>query len=321
VIARRLVRFPAPALASLEWPVFEATGARDGPRVCLLAGVHGCEYSSIAAAVQFMRELDVSVLTGSIVAAPIVSPTSFAARSPFVVPEDGRNLNRCFPGNPHGSFTEILAHHVFSEFVSGSDVLVDLHGGDMVEALEPFALYDDSPLRDRAEQLARAFGLRYVVCDTTDALGGTTSAAAAAAGIPGVIAEAGGRGLLERAEVDRHVRGLCNALRTAGVLDGEPGPPVAGQQLVERFLWLHTPAAGWWQPAVDVGETVAADARLGMVLDGFGDAIETIVAPEAGVVLFLTSSPAVGAGGLLLGLGAGLRAFQPRPGEHAASAR
>ena len=29
------------ALAGLEWPVFEAVGARDGPRVCLLAGVHG----------------------------------------------------------------------------------------------------------------------------------------------------------------------------------------------------------------------------------------------------------------------------------------
>ena len=98
-------------------------------------------------------------------------------------------------------------------------------------------------------------------------------------------------------------------LRAAGVLDGDPDPPVAGQQLVERFLWLRTPTAGWWQPAVEVGETVVANDRLGMVLDGFGEMIETIVAPEAGVVLFLTSSPAVQADGLLLGLGAGLRDF------------
>ncbi len=309
MVTRRLVGSSAPALAGLEWPVFEASGTRDGPRACVLAGVHGCEYSSIAGLVQFMRALDVSTLVGSIVAVPIVSPTSFVARSPFVVPEDSRNLNRAFPGDPDGSFTEVLAHHVFSEFVTGSDVLIDLHGGDMVEALEPFALYDDSAVRERAERLARAFGLRYVVCDTTDTLGGTSSAAAAQAGIPGFIAEAGGRGLLEPIEVERHIRGLRSALRAAGVLDGEPDPPPQGQQLVERFLWLRTETAGWWQPAVDVGQTVAAGDRLGTVLDGFGDVIETITAPETGVPLFLTSSPAVQSGGLLLGLGAGLREF------------
>ncbi len=309
MVTRRLVHFSSPALAGLEWPVFEATGARDGPRVCLLAGVHGCEYSSIAAVRQFMRELDVSTLTGSILAVPVVSPTSFTGRSPFVAPEDGRNLNRSFPGDPNGSFTEVLAHQVFSEFVAGSDVLIDLHGGDMVEALEPFALYDDSPVRETAERLARAYGLRYVVCDTTEPLGGTTSAAAAAAGIAGVIAEAGGRGLLEAAEVARHVRGLGSMLRAAGALDGEPDAPPAGQCLVERLLWLRASNAGWWQPAVAVGDTTVAGDRLGSVLDGFGDVIEPVTAPDAGVILCVTSSPAVQADGLLLGLGCGVRLF------------
>ena len=309
MVTRRLVRFPSPAMAGLEWPVFEATGTRDGPRVCLLAGVHGCEYSSIAALTQFMRELDLSAVAGSILAVPVVSPTSFAGRSAFVAPEDGRNLNRSFPGDPNGSFTDVLAHHVFREFVAGSDALIDLHGGDMVEALEPFALYDDSPVRDTAERLARAYGLRYVICNTTDPLGGTTSAAAAAAGIPGITAEAGGRGLLEPAEVERHLRGLRSTLRAAGVLDGEPDPPPAGQQLVERLQWLRASTPGWWQPAVDVGDAIAAGDRLGQVLDGFGDETETITAPDAGVILCVTSSPAVQANGLLLGLGTGLRAF------------
>ena len=309
MLIRRVVRFPSPALAGLEWPVLEAVGARDGPRVCVLAGVHGCEYSSIAAVRQFMRELDVSAVIGSIVGVPIVSPTSFVARSPFVAPEDGRNINRSFPGDPEGTFTDVLAHHVFSEFIAGSDVLIDLHGGDMVEALEPFALIDDSLVRDDAERLARAYGLRYVICDTTNPLGGTTSAAAAAAGIPGITAEAGGRGLLEPAEVQRHLRGLRSTLRAAGALDGEPDPPPPGQQLVERLQWLRSPAAGWWQPAVAVGDAIAAGTHLGDVLNGFGDAAESVTARDAGVVLCVTSSPAVQADGLLLGLGTGLRPF------------
>ena len=48
---------------------------------------------------------------------------------------------------------------------------------------------------------------------------------------------------------------------------------------------------------------------LGRIRDLLGEVCEEIVAPQDGVVLFITSSPAVGADGLLLGLGADLTAF------------
>jgi uncharacterized protein len=50
---------------------------------------------------------------------------------------------------------------------------------------------------------------------------------------------------------------------------------------------------------------VAAGQVLGTVssLDG-ADVLETVVAPADGVIIFLTSSPAVAGDGLLLGLGA-----------------
>ena len=86
MITRRSLVFDHPLLRELEHPCFEAQGASDGPRLTLIAGVHGCEYSSIAAATRFMRSLDVSALSGSIVCVPIVSLESFRQRSPFVVP-------------------------------------------------------------------------------------------------------------------------------------------------------------------------------------------------------------------------------------------
>ena len=230
MVDRRVVRFSAPALSELEWPVFEATGSRDGPRLCLLAGVHGCEYPAIAAVVRFMRELDTSGLAGSIVAVPIVSPSSYVARSPFVVPEDGRNLNRSFPGDPDGSFSQVLAHHVFTEFISPSDLLIDLHGGDMVEALEPFALYDNSPQRETADRLARAFGFGYVVCDSTEALGGTTSGAAAAAGIAAVT----GRGRSARPGTGQRAASGQHAPRRA-----RPAPRRAATRRAVRVAALR----------------------------------------------------------------------------------
>jgi predicted deacylase len=311
MIERRVVTSANPKLADLQWPVFEATGAHDGPRLLLMAGIHGCEYPAIAAVRSFMRRLDITALSGSILAVPIASPTTFTARSAFVVPEDGKNLNRCFPGDPDGSFTEALADHILTEFISPVDLVIDLHGGDLFEALEPFAIYDDSPQRETAHRMATAFGFPYVICDESGDLAGMTSSVAAAAGKPAIIAEAGGCGLLEADAVGLHLTGLANALRAVGMLAGEPRRLIAEQWMARDFRWMRCADAGWWQAEVTVGQTVAAGDRLGAVLDPFGDELEVIAAPLDGAVAFLTSSPAVADDGLLLAIAGDLA---PIPG-------
>jgi uncharacterized protein len=306
VIERRLLRFDHPVLAGVELPCFEAAGAADGPHVCLLAGIHGGEYSSIAAVTRFMAGLDSTALRGRITAVPVVSVTSYRARSAFVVPEDGKNLNRCFPGSLDGTFSDVLARSVFDRLIAPSDVLLDLHGGDVFEALEPFTLYDESPVADCARGLAVAFGFPFVVRVRAGEapVSGTTTSAAAAAGIPAVIAEAGGRGLLEEDAVRLHLDGLANALRLLGMLPGDPAPPTREVRSLDRFVWLRAREEGWWEPVVRAGEHVAAGAELGTLSDAFGEVVERVAAPEDGVVLFLTTSPAVAAEGVLLGLGA-----------------
>src|SRR3954471_4000267 len=199
-------------------PCFEV--GQGAPRISVIGGIHGCEYSSIAAVTRLMRELEGAELHGTVVGVPVVSMASFRRRTPFVVPEDGRNLNRTFPGDPEGSYTDRLAHDIFTRLIEPADAVLDLHGGDLVEALEPFALYHDETARD----LALAFGLPYVV-DSEGSLEGTTSGAAAQAGIPGVIAEAGGIGQLEEQAIDLLASGARNALKQLGVLEGQPEPP------------------------------------------------------------------------------------------------
>ena len=307
MIERRVLRFQAETLVGLELPCFEARGDLDGPRVTLLAGIHGCEYNSIAAVVRFLRAVDTSAVQGVVTAVPIVNLPSFESRSPFVTPQDGKNLNRCFPGTNDGTFSDALARAVFDELISGADALIDLHGGDMVEALEPFCLYDESTVEDDSRALAVAFGLPFVVRSAAGAaISGTTSSAAAFIGVPAIIAEAGGRGLLEEHAIALHLDGLTNALRHVGALAGEPSPPPAGMRHVDRFVWLRSGAKGWWESSARAGDEVPAGSRLGVVQDLYGDVVEEIVAPEAGVVLFVTTSPAVSVDGILLGLGAGL---------------
>ena len=307
--SRRMLRFDSSALRDLEWPCLEVTGAHDGPKLCILGGIHGCEYSSIAAVVRVVRGLEPARLSGSVVAVPIVNLPAFRTRTPFISPPDGKNLNRCFPGDPDGTFSDQLAHHVFTELIAPAGALIDLHGGDLVEALEPFTIYDSSPVDATTRAMAIAYGLPYVVCTEREgaAIGGTTCGAAADAGVPGITPEVGGCGLLEEDAIAAHVQGTQNVMRSLGMLEGEVEPASVPQRSVDRFVWLRCREAGWWQPSVRVGDEVPAGGRLGAVLDLFGDELEVITAPEAGVPLFITSSPAVADDGLLLGLGAGIR--------------
>src|SRR6185369_12991213 len=100
--------------ATLEVPVAIVHGSRPGPRVSVTAGIHGAEYVSIAALREVVLGLDPSIVTGSL---------------------DGLNLNRQFPGDRDGSPTQRLAHWLTTEVIAGSDAFVDMHCGDMNEAL------------------------------------------------------------------------------------------------------------------------------------------------------------------------------------------
>jgi len=294
------------SLAGLDVPVIELTGSA-GPRLTVLAGVHGCEYAPMAAVRRWTLTLAGRELRGSIRAVPVLNLPAFRARSPFVVPDDGKNLNRCFPGDPAGTVAERLAHAAFTQLIEGSDALVDAHAGDMVEALEPFALYDAGASEERARELAVAYGLGYVIRQEPGpgrAVGGTTSTAAAEIGIPAIIAEAGGCGLVEPAAVAAHVRGLDRVLAVLG-MTSDPAPDGEAPVYLGRFLWLRAAREGWWEPVVRPGQRVAAGQALGTVssLDG-AQVLQSVTAPAPGVPMFITSSPAVAATGLLLGLGA-----------------
>jgi len=303
MLERRLQTFDSLALAGVEFPIVEVRGERDGPTLCLLAGVHGCEYSSIQAVRTLVRSLPANELSGRVLALAFVNPASFLQRTPFVSPQDGKNPNRSFPGDRDGSFTEALAYHVFRELIAPSDFLIDLHGGDQVEALHPFVLFDESEAGATARRMAIAFGFENLIqVPLAERIAGSTSAAAGDAGIPAIIAEAGGRGLLEQPAVDLLTRGARSVMQELGMLAGEPSPAQA-PTLSRRFAWLYAPEAGWWRSEVQPGDEVAAGGRLGVIEDLFGDEIHVIEAPEDGVVLFMTSVPAVDRNGILCGLG------------------
>jgi hypothetical protein len=85
------------------------------------------------------------------------------------------------------------------------------------------------------------------------------------------------------------------------MLPGEVQPHTPEE--IGAFTWLRSPAEGMWYPAVAIGERVRAGQNLGRIGDLYGDTLAEIEAPHDGVVLFITSAPAMPADGLIISVG------------------
>jgi predicted deacylase len=288
--------------ATVELPVVIVHGASPGPRLAVTAGIHGAEYVSIAALREVAMGLDPATVRGVLVAVLTASPVAFAARSIYVNPLDGRNLNRQFPGDPAGSPTQRLADWLTTNVIAGSDAFVDMHCGDMNEALVSFTGVEDTgdgAVDARSRALADAYGLRYLLIGPSP---GTTTTAAAALGIPAVLGEVGGQGRWPVEDVALHAAGFRRVLRAAGLTDEAPDLPRHDTEVLPTEAWMRATTSGYWHPGVAVGDRVAKGAVVGEVQDAFGTVLERPKATIDGVVIFLVSSLAMNVGDPLLAL-------------------
>jgi predicted deacylase len=284
-------------------PMWLINGNSDGPTLVVTGGVHAAEYASIAAALELGRSLDPQTLCGRVIVVPVMNMPAFTARSIYVCPLDGRNLNRVFPGNARGTASEQIADWVFRNVISRAEYYVDLHGGDLIEALVPFTIFFRSG-NERVDQIAlemaQIFGIHFLVCSETP---GSTFCAASRAGIPSILAESGGQGIWTPADVALHTNGLHRLMRYLDMLPGGAPQPVPFT-LLEQFLWLRSEHAGFWYPATAVNKKVKAGQNLGCVKDCEGRVLQTAISPADGIVLFIVSSLAINQADPLLAVGA-----------------
>src|SRR3712207_6962001 len=75
-----------------------------------------------------------------------------------------RSPNRVFPGNPNGSYSEQMVHALVHEFVAHADAWLDLHGGDIPEALVPFGICRGGTEARSEEHTSELQSRQYLVC-------------------------------------------------------------------------------------------------------------------------------------------------------------
>jgi predicted deacylase len=291
----------------LSIPIVVINGREDGPRLCLTAGVHAAEYAPIDAVMRLVHMLDASTLRGAVIAVPVVNMRMFESRTAFVSPLDGLNLNKIAPGRADGSISEILADVLLREVIGAADYHIDFHAGDLGELLLPFAGYSMTGRPDldaKGEMLARAFSPGLVSLSTPDStippFPGSLNYAATRNGVVSILAEAGGDGTLEERDVRVHVTGARNVMLALGMIDGTPSVAAAPRPVARDRIVIRAARSGLLRLAAHIGDEIAAGQELGEIRNVFGDVIERVCAPGAGIAGLIWTHKVVNTGDPIL---------------------
>lgn len=281
---KRFTWLPVTTLASgmeLRIPVHIVTGSQPGPTLGITAGIHGDEYLPLAAVREVVQQLDPGQLKGTVIALPVVNPLAIETQTRHTT-TDMLNLNRVFPGDPHGWLTEQLAAVVCEQFLPEIEYLIDLHAGGAQPIVDYVYIQND-------EGMSRAFGFPALY-RPAHPYTGTLTGVAQDHNIACVVVEMGGGMLENDLYLARGVRGIYNVLKYLNMLPGTPEVPEQ-QTVVTEMSVIRPHKGGLLYPGVkfeDIGTVVPRDTLLGTVVSPYTfDVLEEIRAPYAQNLMIL----------------------------------
>lgn len=241
-------------------PVHRLRGSGDGPRLGLVALLHGDETLPNEVIRQVLQSVDPGELAGELVALPASHGLALEALTRNS-PIDMLDLNRSFPGDPGGWITEQIAYTISSYLFDEVDALIDLHSGGV------FATVDYVYMTDQARGFALALGCEHNYLTAEPHPGGLLGVTAEA-GIPSVILELGGGYGAEEALLAKGVRAVQNAMKHLGMVNGER--ELVGPQIVfSELATLRPRVGGMLYPEIRIdrlGETAVDGELLGRVV-------------------------------------------------------
>ena len=283
---------------SLQLKTHTIAAPEAGPHLLITGGVHGDEFEPMVA----IRELIAAppqLLRGRVTLVPVVNEAAFARGHRAA--EDGLDLARTCPGKQDGCITERTAF-ALSQLIRSADYYIDLHTGGTALSVWPLAgyvLHRDAGVLDKQRQMARAFNLP-VVWGTDATLEGRSLSVARDANVPAIYTEYLGAAVCTRDGVQAYVAGCRNVMSVLGMIDA-PLPPSRVQHAIEdpRPQSGHlqrcypSPADGYFEAAVELGQAVEKGAPLGRVVDILGREPQEVLSTQTGLVLVLRTLPAV----------------------------
>lgn len=285
-------------------PVTLINGNEEGETVLISGGLHNAEYVGIQSAMELADTIDPMKVKGKIIIIRLMNRTGFEHRTMSLVYEDGKNLNRIFPGTASGTVGDKIAHMICTEFFSQTDYYIDLHCGDGFEGLVSFVYCQGNAAPEvvkKSREIAEIAHVDYLVASGS-ATGGAYNYAGAI-GIPGILLERGCNSVWCQEQVRADVHDVKNMLRYLGVLVGKSHCHEKKPIQVSPVTYEDAPVSGCWYPAKQPGETFREGESLGKIKDYFGNELFECKAKHGGIMLYETISLCIQSGSPMVAYG------------------
>lgn len=256
-------------------------GNEEGPKVFVIAGIHGHELTGIEVIRRLKPYLEKRNVAGEVTLLPVANPVAFSTRQRSTI-YDNKDLNRCFPGDPSGTFTEKLAHGIFNEIVINQDYGIDLHTGPEGRVLLPHTRIRKCRRINQVKALSRVFGT--LIAMSPDGVDSMLTSCATNHGIPTLGVELGEAYRIDNYFVKAGFFGVVNTLRYLRVLDGKAN--VLDKQFIlnERHD-VKAQHSGLFYPKVRLGQIIKKGDLLGELYNIESDTTESIYAERKGIIL------------------------------------
>jgi predicted deacylase len=303
------------AIVSLRLPYRDVLQVRrtrfrggDGPRVAVIAGIHGDELEGLyvchrlAAWLEQLAESHPHMLRGQVDLIPALNPLGIETLERFV-PVFDADLNRNFPGDREGLLPQRIAAAAM-EALGGAALVIDIHASNIYLREIPQVRVNQD-FASTLVPIAEGMNLDLIwLHGAVTVLEATIAHSLNSTGTPCLVVEMGVGMRVTSIFAEQLLVGILNVWRTLGVLSPELAvePPTHAPLIADdhNVHYLNAATSGLFVPTIDHWMAVRRGERLGRIISPhYGNVLGEVRSPVDGVLFTLREYPAVYEGSLM----------------------
>jgi len=285
-----------PTKTSIEIPVHIYRSKIDGPTILFSAGMHGDETNGIEIVRKIMTHEEVKQLKcGNIIFLPVINIVSFLFGSRDL--PDGRDLNRCFPGNRNGSLGSRIAYDLMKYIIPLIDFGVDFHtGGAKINNYPQIRCVFNFP-----ENLAIAERFSAPLIIDSVYREGTLRKEAGKKGKPILVYEGGESLRFDYGVINEGINGCLRLMKSYNMISYDV--PENAHVKIIKSTWIRAKTSGLFHFNKTNGAFINKDELIGVICNPYGEIELKIYSPVNGYVVGVNNQPVVNEGDALIHIG------------------
>ena len=257
----------ASAWGSIMIPITVAKNG-EGPTILFTGANHGDEYEGPVVLFDLAHQIKADELSGRVIIVPGMNYPAFQAGK-RTSPIDGGNMNRVFPGDPEGTFTEKIADYFTRILLPLADYVVDFHAGGKTMEFLPFCcahVLEDKEQQARCIEAMKAFNAPNSVMLLEIDAANMYDTTAENMGKVFISTELAGGGSTSSYTVGIAKKGIRNILRHAGITKGDlEVSDTLNLDMPDQRCFVFSETSGLVEHYIDLGDEVKTGQLIAKV--------------------------------------------------------